>query len=308
MPGRLFIVGNACRDVSYRMARLPRPGETLIAGKVTRDLGGKGLNQAIAAARTGADVRVIAALGTDDTADEIVAYLVAEGISPAGLVRRNGTTDSSIILVDDEGENTIVSDTALARSLDPVTLARLLDVTFGDSVLLQGNLAIDTTEAAMLAARSCGAAVILNAAPMQDWLVPLGKYCDVVIFNRSEAAQWTAVAAAFPAGSSDTIAAAATVVTLGGEGCIVQFTDGTCTSLHAPAVPVIDTTGAGDAFAGTFAAQWHTGRDSGLAARLAVLVAADKVQRRGTVSALPSRATIEHMKVRAALENFGGIR
>src|SRR5262245_26541662 len=114
---RLVVVGNACRDIIYHLDRLPKPGETLIAREVVTDLGGKGLNQAVAAKRAGADAHLIAALGDDATAENVRAILREEGMNDRGLIIGEGISDESLLLLDLQGENLIVSNTQRAQSL-----------------------------------------------------------------------------------------------------------------------------------------------------------------------------------------------
>ena len=298
----LVVLGNAGADITYHVERLPRAGETVVASRVSRDLGGKGLNQAIAAQRAGAQVRFVAPVGDDETAQAISAALRAEGIDDNGLIVRAGASDTSVILLDTAGENTIVSDTRQSETLPQDGLAGRLALAPGDTLLLQGNLSRATTEAAVLLANATGARVVLNAAPLRDWMTGIAGRIDVLIANRLEAAGWTG------GDEHDDIVdlvgridAPLVVVTMGREGCCVRRRDDIARLIAAPHSAVVDTTGAGDAFCGTFVAEWLATGDAVDAAELAVRAASDMVTRVGTVHALPSRETLARLRATRSL-------
>ena len=293
-PRFLTVLGNACADTGYRLATLPRPGETVIALSVTDDLGGKGLNQAVAAARAGIVPRFIAPVGLDAVADQIGAALRLEGINDRDLIRRDGTSDSSLIMIDRDGENVIVSDTTQAEATSFQEVAQRLLLTQAHLLLLQGNLSQATTLAAVEAARAAGAAVALNAAPMREWL--RHPEVDILIANRGEAAE----IAGLPVTTAPEVILAAlsppvVAITLGAGGCLLRDHFETI-HIAAPAVAVRDSAGAGDVFAGVFIAEWLITGNSVAAARLAVMAASTKVARPGTLSAFPTRSEIDQLR------------
>lgn len=288
----LFIIGNACRDITYRVANLPRPGETALALGTSMDIGGKGFNQAIAARRAGQAVHFIAAVGTDDVAENIRASLKNEGIDADGLVVHDGPSDSSIILLDEAGENLIVSNTARAEELVFCAVFAA-----GDTLLLQGNLSRETTRAAATAAKMAGATVVLNAAPFRDWLPDLAKYVDILIVNEIELYLWEG---RDRPGSLDAIMQSARVntevTTLGSKGCRLRLANGEILTIATPRTHVVDTTGAGDVFTGTYVSEWMASRNHLQAATLAVRVASDKVRRFGSSTVFPSAETIDLLR------------
>jgi ribokinase len=295
----LVVLGNAGGDLIYRVAALPRPGETVIAENAAGDLGGKGLNQAIMARRTGIGVRFIAQVGRDSIAEQIRRRLAAEGIDDGDLIVKDGASDSSAILIDAHGENAIVSDTRQAEALTPEQIVPVLKLGSKNALLLQGNLSRDTTAAAIAEGNAAGATVILNAAPMRPWLSRLPGRIDVLIVNRIEASEWAG--AEQRRGLAEVMASIAVplaVVTLGAEGCRIRGQGGIDCTIPAPQTGAVDTTGAGDTFAGVFAADWLVHGDPTSAARLGVHAASDKVKRNGTVSALPTAATIGLLRAR----------
>jgi ribokinase len=296
---KLVVFGNACRDTICQLATFPRPGETLVADSVTEDLGGKGLNQAIAAHRVGAEVRLIAPIGTDQIATEIQRLLRREGLSAQWLIEHEGTSDSSLIMVVPGGENAIVSNARLIRSITPDRAVASIAATTPDAVLMQGNASLETTRALAKSCRNCHVPIILNAAPFVTDLPSLAADLDVVIVNQLEAAAWTGCSD--PAEAGPKIGCELVVVTLGARGCLLSRDGGPAQLINAHPVESIDTTGAGDVFTGVLVGEWMQTGDFNGAAKLAVLAAGDKVARRGTISAFPSRAGVDALRLRLKL-------
>jgi ribokinase len=292
MAGTLFILGNACLDMTYRLAALPHAGETVNALSVTRDLGGKGLMQAIAAHRAGADIRFIAPIGRDNIGDAILRLLAEEGMMSAGLISCEGASDSSVIMLDNAGENAIVSHCGQAEALTAQQVEPLLQLEPNHALLLQGNLSQSLTLWAIARANAVGAHVLINAAPVKPWLAQLAAPIGVGIANAVEAMEWTGVTT--PGAAVRAIGAEIAIVTLGREGCMLRHADAV-SALAAPTVQVIDTTGAGDVFTGTFAAKWLDTGDPITSAHYALHAASDMVTRLGTASALPTRQSIDRL-------------
>lgn len=291
----VFVIGNAAVDLSFRLDRLPEPGETRIAAGRRADPGGKGLNQAVAARRAGAAVRFRAAVGDDADGRLVADRLAAEGIAPSDLVLETGATDQSVVLVASDGENAIVSTADRARGLTADAAAAFARAGRpGDVLLLQGNLTLPATRAALEAARGQGVWIILNPAPIwpaADGGVPW-PLVDVAVVNRVEARQL--------AGEPDPKAAAtrlrragagAVVVTLGAAGALVAAAGGTDT-VAAPVVAAVDTTGAGDTACGVLAAMLAEGRTLAEAVPVAIAAAALSVTRAGALAGMPSAEEI----------------
>jgi len=272
----VVVVGNAGLDMRLVVPRLPLAGETLIGAEAARAPGGKGLNQAVVAVRCGVPVRFCAPLG-DDAAQAVAVErrLAREGFDSLLLPIAPHPTDFSLLMVLPGGENSIVSTTACSLSLDFNQAKPVLDdLAPGDVVLMQGNLALDTTAAILAVARRAGARTIFNPAPFWPGAEKLLGQCSVVIANRLEAAALGASIAAADAG----------IVTLGAVGC--QF-DGR--AFPAEMVAAIDTTGCGDVFCGVVAAALAQGRAIDSAIGLAQKAAAITATRPGAFDALPSR-------------------
>ena len=295
---RVLVFGNACTDRIYHVQTLPRRGETLLATCVSYDLGGKGLNQAVAAGRSGADVLFVGPVGNDAAATEIRDLLRRENLSPSGLLEHDGATDNSLILVDAKGENMIVSDTRLITHMNAEAVSAAIVAIRPDVVLLQGNASFEATSTVVATARDAGARVVLNPAPFEPRIKGLANAIDVVILNAVELGSWTGLTDVREAVCQT--GCGITVVTLGSHGCILSIEGLPLREIAAPRVESLDTVGAGDVFVGVFLGEWLCRGDAAAAALLAVHAASDKVTRCGTISAFPTRKAIATMR-----ENLG---
>ena len=289
---RLLVIGNAGLDISLPVPRLPSPGETLVGGARATAPGGKGLNQAVVAHRTGVvEVGFFAPLGTDGDAEMVAAALRREGFATLDLPRLAVGTDCSVLLVLPDGENSIVTSGACAAALTPVAAARVAaTVPPGGWLLLQGNLSADATLAAAQAARAAGAEVMMNPAPLYWDVRPVLPFCTTVVANEGEARSLTGLVGGAAALALRDAGAATAIVTMGASGCFVASRAGR--HVPAPAVRAVDTTGAGDTFCGVLAAMLAAGRAMEPAVVAAQHAAALTVQRPGAYAALPSAAEL----------------
>jgi ribokinase len=294
----VVVVGSVNVDIMARVRNLPAPGQTLLGSDAVIQPGGKGANQAVAAARLGAPTRMIAAVGDDDFGTRMAANLADAGVDIAGVTRMTGAaTGLALIVVAADGENTVVVAPGANARLEPVG-----DLSFGrdDVLLLQLEVPVDTCRAAADSATRAGARVVLNAAPLVapgPALAELLERVDVLVLNESEAAEldgaaelagaargaqrvegWRALAARLPARRC--------VITLGGQGAVAF--DGTDTWWQ-PAFPasIVDTTGAGDAFCGALAQSLAAGLDLREAVRRGCAAGAFATGRLGAQAALP---------------------
>jgi ribokinase len=242
---RVCVVGSVNMDLVFAVDTLPAPGATVLASALTRSPGGKGGNQAVAAARAGADVVLVAAVGDDATGAALRAHLQGHGVDLAGVVALPAPSGTASIVVDAHGENVIVVAPGANAQLE-LTSTRLRDLVAGCEVLLmQLEIPLRTALAAARLARAAGATVMLNASPAgadPAALAQLAELTDVVIVNESEAHSWD-----WPV--------AHLVTTLGARGATHRSAAGEDRA-PAPSVDVVDTTGAGDVFAGVLAAGW----------------------------------------------------
>jgi ribokinase len=284
--GRVVVIGNAGLDLGLAVPHLPRPGETLVGSPSPRAPGGKGLNQAVVAARYGARVTFCAPLGNDaGEASEIEAHLAREGFDALILPRLPHPTDFSLLMVLPNGENSIVSTSACSLALT-VTQAEpaLRDLGEGDVVLMQGNLSLATTGAILVAARARHATTIFNPAPFWPGAEKLVAQSSIVIANTVEA---EALGAALDEAET-------AIVTSGAEGCRLGGR-----SFPAEKIAAIDTTGCGDTFCGVIAAALAQGATLEKAIGMAQKAAALTATRPGAFASLPSRAELESTRLRA---------
>lgn len=277
---RLLVLGNAVIDLAYAIEHLPTPGETVLTAAKHVDVGGKGLNQAVAAARAGAATRLVAAIGGDRQGELIRAKLAAEGLATDGLQVTTSPSDESIVLVTPVGENVIVSTAAAAHSLSIEHAAAEIDaLATGDLLLLQGNQTQSLTRTVLLAARRRGIRTMVNPSPLAFDYGDLLDMVDIAVMNAVEAA------------ALGSIGAHAVIVTDGARGARL-CTMGGEEHVPAPSVMAVDTTGAGDVVCGVVAAGVVLGLPLVDALRWAVAAAARKVARRGAFAGIPTAAEL----------------
>jgi len=242
---------------------LPRPGETLLGGELARFSGGKGGNQAHAAARTAADgvtVAMIACVGADEAGARLRADLAAAGVDVAGILDVPGPSGTALIAVDDEGENTIVVVAGANRAW-PATAVDGIPIAAGDVVVLQLEVPFELVEAVVARAAAAGARVVLNAAPLDRRVSGLLDRVEVLVVNEGEGAELFGFDGRVDAdalSSASAELACSLVVTLGVSGVLVA-TGGEVDTLPAYPVQAIDTVGAGDAFVGGLASALASG-------------------------------------------------
>jgi ribokinase len=242
---RVCVVGSVNMDLTLDVETLPRPGETVLASTSASAPGGKGGNQAVAAARAGARVQFVGSVGDDPAADQLRAHLLANDVGLDGTVAVSGPSGAAIIVVDSGAENTIVVAPGANGHLTLTEAPARSAVAECDVMLTQLEIPVAAAVAAARQARSTGAVVMVNASPAgrdPGPLAELAALADVVIANESEADQWPSRPAHF-------------VVTLGARGASYAGADGEF-EVSAPAVDAVDTAGAGDVFAGVLAANW----------------------------------------------------
>ncbi|MEL6981498.1 MAG: ribokinase [Actinomycetota bacterium] len=298
-PPEIAVVGSINLDLSIDVERFPNPGETVLGRGLARGGGGKGANQAVAAARLGRRVAMVGRVGDDADGTSLAAALTHEGIDMSAVrVAESSPTGLALIEVDPSGENRIVVVPGANATVEPADLEAAADRLDQAAVILaQLEVPVEVVEA--LAARPRNGRLILNPAPAVG--VALAGI-DLVVPNRSELA---VLAGEAEAASIDEVVdqlgsladgPPAAVVTLGSDGALVVDGLGSASPsvelVPAVEVAVVDTTGAGDAFCGGMADALCLGADLLEAARWATRVAAVAVTRPGAWSALPRRAEL----------------
>ena len=285
---RVFVLGNATIDVTMRMVAFPAPGETVLSDGVRRGPGGKGLNQAVAASRTGVAVTFISPVGDDEAGRMLRAFVSAEpGLEPR-WIPSGQPTDMSVIWVAGDAENMIVSSADSARTLDALRVPALLDgIGNADMLLVQGNLSAETTLAACRLAKDAGARVMINPAPLAWDMHDILPLADVLICNLPEALAITGESGEAAARLLSEATGGIVILTLGASGALL-VSDGSRTAIPATFTDAVDTSGAGDTVAGVAAAALTLGRSAADALRVGMWAAAVTVTRPGTLSAFPS--------------------
>jgi ribokinase len=269
-PPRITVVGSANTDLVARTERLPRVGETLTDAELARHAGGKGANQAVAAARLGALVRFVGRIGTDDL---VLRSLEREGVDVSGVARDEGETGTALILVDARGENVIVVAPGANRRLT----AADVEVGEADSVMCQMEIPIDAIRASVRP----GAFFCLNAAPARG-PVPTGVEPDLVIVNQYE----REVVGPF---------SGLMALTLGSEGAVLLEDGVEVARARPPEVKAVDGTAAGDAFCAALVVSLMEGLTRERALTRACAAGALAASRAGAQPSLPTAAELDRV-------------
>lgn len=302
MANSIVAVGSLNMDLVGCASRLPVPGETITGHTFFDAPGGKGANQAYAAAKLGGQVSMLGRVGSDDFGRRMRSNLEQAGCDVSGVIPISGVPSGiALIFVADNGQNSILlapganalfSAEHIAVSLEHFRRARV--------VLLQLEIPLSTVLAAARAARDSGSRVVLDPAPAQPLTDDVFQLTDILTPNESEAA----ILAGFAPGNLDVARAASigqqlqdrgapvVIVKLGDQGCVL-VSDRKPLHLSAPRVKAIDTTAAGDVFNGALAVALAEGLNLEASCRFANRAAAVSVTRRGAQSASPTRAEIE---------------
>ncbi|MFS0913062.1 ribokinase [Microbacterium sp. 179-I 3D2 NHS] len=285
MGNIVYVVGSVNEDLRLRMERLPEPGETVSADSVETGLGGKGANQAVAAARSGVPVRFIGAVGDDDPGDRLRRALSDDGIAVDRLRSvPHVASGRAFVLVDDDGRNSIVVEAGANGALDADEVrAGLDDARPGDVVLCQLETGLDAARAAVRTARTRGAYTVVNIAPFHAGVLSLLADVDLVVANEHECADLRSALAAAGGGTVADLGDRM-LVTLGASGSVLGEET---VRVAGDAVTVVDTTAAGDTYVGYLAAGLAEGRPIAEAMRQAGRAAAITVGRAGAARSIP---------------------
>lgn len=300
MSAKVVVIGSLNMDLVTRAPRLPKGGETLIGESFSVVCGGKGANQAVAAARLGAQVAMVGCVGRDAYGDMLREALLAEQIDCQAVATVEGSSGVALIVVDDSSQNAIVIVPGANGELTAAALDRIDPVLQGADVLIcQLEVPNATVGRALQRGRELGKTVILNPAPASrplpaDWYAAI----DYLIPNESEAAILSGLAvdslATAQAAAAQLIAMGAgkVIITLGAVGSL--FADGTSFQhFPAPTVTAVDTTAAGDTFVGGFAAALAAGKSEADAIRFGQVAAALSVTRAGAQPSIPALSDVQ---------------
>lgn len=302
----VLVLGVFNADCTFRADRAPNMGETILGRSFHLGPGGKGSNQAVAAARAGASVGMLTRLGQDNFADMAEALWREAGITPLVERVKDASTGAAYIFVEEAtGNNAIIICPGAAGKISPAFIDAHADqIAAARVVLTQGEQPLDAAMQLLRLARGAGAVTVFNPAPVAPLPEGMLALCDYVTPNETEAEGLTGIAvrdldsARAAASALVSQGAGAAIVTLGSQG--VLFGDG-ARHLHVPAMPagpVLETTGAGDCFNGAFAAALAAGQPVEDALRFGCAAAGLSVSRAGAAASMP---TID--EIRAALKS-----
>lgn len=303
MPAKVVVIGSLNMDLVTRAPRLPRGGETLIGQSFATVSGGKGANQAVAAARLGAQVSMVGCVGSDAYGAQLRAALMAEQIDCQAVSTVDGSSGVALIVVDDNSQNAIVIVAGANGELTPALIGCFDSVLQGgDVIICQLEVPDATVGHALKRGRELGKTVILNPAPASGPL-PAHWYAniDYLIPNESEASALSGL----PVDSRETAEVAAkrlielgagkVIITLGAQGAVLADGKG-FEHFPAPIVKAIDTTAAGDTFVGGFAAALASGKSEPEAIRFGQVAAAMSVTRAGAQPSIPTLSEVRAFK------------
>jgi ribokinase len=309
---RILAVGSLNMDQVVQVARLPVMGETLLgAGSLHLVPGGKGANQAMAMARLGASVSMAGRVGRDPFGTQLLQVLQADGVDTSLVViDEQEASGVALIFLSPEGDNAIVvvPGANLRVGEDPVQMQRILTaLPESRALVLQMEIPLATVQTLVAAGQQARVPVVLNLAPAQALPLETLRQLDVLVVNETEACflRDSLAGVQKPASVISDLSEASllamnlhrrgidnVVITLGAQGAVLVY-DGNTVHIPAPAVQVVDTTAAGDCFAGAFTVALSEGQEIASALRFAVYASALKVTKFGAQSGLPTRAEVE---------------
>jgi ribokinase len=285
----VVVVGSVNADLVVRVDRRPAAGETVLGSDLAIHPGGKGANQAVAAARLGGRVAFLGRAGTDGNGDLVRDALRGDGVDISHLVTTRAPTGVALITLGPEGDNSIiVSPGANGRVTEEDVAAAGALFKATSVVSLQLEIPLPTVTAAVRAAAEAGARVVFNLSPAAEVPGDLLSYCDPLVVNEHEA---EFLGATDPAGLLAR-GPRSVVITRGARGAVVAGGSGV-TEVPSPEVKAVDTTGAGDAFTGALSLRLARGAGLAEAARFAARVGAAAVRREGAQSSFPTLADVE---------------
>jgi ribokinase len=292
----LSVVGSLNVDLIADVETLPQPGQTISAHRFVTLPGGKGANQAVAAAKLGAQVSMYGCIGSDSYGQFILTSLSQAGVNAENVRTQEGNTGMALILVENSGENEIVVIPGANGQFTPNVFGQmdLHAIQKADVLMLQLEIPMETVFAAAQTAHAAGVPVILNPAPARELSIELLKNVDILIPNQNELENLTAKG--YSLESLFSLGVQVVLETRGSDGVLIHTPTDTH---HVPAIPVetVDTVGAGDTFVAAFAVAYSSGKELIYAVNYANQSAALSTTRKGVQSSFPTVEEMEKMGV-----------
>ncbi len=303
----VVVVGSLNADFVVTLDAFPAPGESVLGKTFEQVPGGKGLNQAVAASRLGAQVAMIGAIGGDQFGAGLMRTLESEGITPLIQVNSDASTGIAMIEVESSGENRIIvisgANNLLSEEVVEASLREIANQHQIGVVITQGEVPVTATERALRVAKELGAITILNPAPMRDFPQSIFPLVDYLVPNELEAQELCALEGNACTSMLDFVEVATSIVDLGvgtviitrGEKGAVWSTATASGQAAAFRIVPVDTVAAGDAFCGGLATALNEGRPLNEALRWASAAGALAATRKGAVSSIPRRSEVEEL-------------
>ncbi|MGI6131737.1 MAG: ribokinase [Bacillota bacterium] len=299
---KLAVVGSLNMDLAVKVARLPCRGETVSAERLQISPGGKGANQAVAAARLGADVSMVGRIGADSYGEDLLASLRSSGVDVSMVsIDRGCSTGLALVTVDEEALNTIVVYPGANGAFTPQYIGPAKDsIASSKAMVAQLEVPLESVESALKIARANSVTTILNPAPAREIPPELLSCVDIMIPNEVEAAAICGCSAGRPSEAMEASARLRrmgperVIITLGEKGAVYSGPEG---GFHVPAfrVDAVDSTGAGDAFVAGFAVAWIQGFAPEYSMRYACAVGALATTRMGAQASFPSADQVANL-------------
>lgn len=294
----IYVVGSINQDYILRVPTTPKPGETILASGIRKLAGGKGANQAVAAARLGGDVRLIGCVGDDDDGSRLLRHLRSEGVGVEEVeIIGQSPTGMAIVSVDTAGENSIIVVPGANFALTSSRVRQSIRGEFVNGIIvMQAEVPARLIQETAAFAEDEGARLVLNLAPYTELPAETLAVCDPLVVNETEAA---ALAGSFDPNDARLVAveltkrARSVVITLGARGAVWADQSSSGVVPAHPVSEIIDTTGAGDAFIGAMCARLAESASLGAACELGVFAGSFAVAREGAQSSFPALADLE---------------
>jgi ribokinase len=294
---KITVVGSLNVDHTLRVPRIPAPGETLTSSSMLTCFGGKGANQAVAAARAGGEVSMIGCVGQDAFGTQYLDHLQCEGVNTSGVLRTETPTGSAFIAVDDRGENTIIVNPGANHEITPQDIdEHAVLIRESAALLLQLECPLTVVKRAAEVARKAGVRIVINPSPWMADFITAAIPVDVLIVNENEAAKLLGkplqLAIQDIEGALQNTGCAVLVITRGADSTLALSLDHGLIEITPPKVTPVDTVGAGDSFAGALAVALGEGTSLDAALRFANAAGALATQKAGAQPAIPTREEI----------------